>query len=472
MKRFESIIRLLCVSLVAIGFTACTEEDDYFSTTSQNTPISISRVFLEDADSSVPDREVTFARLGQVIRVEGSGFYGVKYIYVNGYETYFNRAYVTDSNILFQLDEDTPITDAEEDERNIIRFVKDGVEGSFTFDIRAAAPSISYISNTLPQPGETVFVYGTNLHETTSITLPGDIAVSSDGIDSDDEEGTWYSFVMPSGVTEGGSITSVGVNGTAMTPAYFNENSCYILNFDGMGTQGYWSWSETSSMCDSEHDVVNDPLSSGRGLCAMLVPQRLLDAGVQSGKSRVSEWWTAGNDDSDDDWSRMYTTIPEETPVSEVALQFDIYVPEAWTGTGQIQINLINNYNLSGIGTTDDGTSSLVNFYVPWIEDGATVDFITTDGWQTVTIPFSEFNKYAYIIESGETEPTFQTVVEDRNAATYRNFGMAFVNTDFTLNSVEYISETFNSRIYVDNWRVVPCASFTVSDFPDDEEEE
>lgn len=470
MKRFKYIM-LLCMSLLVIGFTACNDEDDYFSSESQSTPISISKVFLEDADSSVPDREVTFARLGQVIRVEGSGFYGVKYIYVNGYETYFNRAYVTNSNIIFQLDDDTPITDAEEDERNIIRFVKDGAEGSFTFDIRAAAPTISYISNTLPQPGETVIVYGTNLHETTSVTLPGGIEVVT-GITSDDDEGTWYSFVMPSDVTEGGSITSVGVNGTAMTPPYFNENSCYILNFDGLGVQGYWSWSETGSMCD-ETDLVDDPLSSGRGLCAQIVPERLISAGgIIAGKSRASEWWTAGNDSELDDWSRMYTTIPASTPVSEVALQFDIYVPEAWSATGHIQISLINNYNLTGIGSSDDGSSNLVNFYVPWIEDGTIVPFITTDGWQTVTIPFSEFNKYANAIESGETEPTFQTVVEDRNAATYRNFGMAFVNSDFTLNSVEYISSSFSQRIYVDNWRIVPCESYTISDYPEDEEEE
>ena len=37
-------------------------------------PISIHKVYLEDAGSSVPDREVSFARLGQLIRIEGSGF--------------------------------------------------------------------------------------------------------------------------------------------------------------------------------------------------------------------------------------------------------------------------------------------------------------------------------------------------------------------------------------------------------------
>ena len=176
MKNFK-YIWLIGLSFFSISFTACNEEDDYFDEDFQNKPITISKVYLEDAESSVPDREVTFARLGQVIRVEGSGFYGIKKIYVNGYDTYFNRTYVTDNNVIFQLNDDTPISEAAPEERDLIRFVKDGAEGTFNFTIRAASATITHISNTLPQAGETVTVYGTNLHETSRITLPGDVEI-------------------------------------------------------------------------------------------------------------------------------------------------------------------------------------------------------------------------------------------------------------------------------------------------------
>ena len=206
----------------------------------------------------------------------------------------------------------------------------------------------------------------------------------------------------------------------------------------------------------------------GRGKCVQIVPERLLKAGVISGKPRVSECWTAGNDDAADDWSRMYSYIPATTPLTEVALQFDVYVPEAWSGTGHLQICLFNNFNFGGIGSDDDGASNQVAFYVPWIQEGAIVPFSTT-GWQTVTIPFSQFNKYATMIEDKES-PVFQNVVEDRNAATYRNFGMGFVNTDFTYQDVSITSTAFSSRIYLDNWRVVPYKTVTISDYPEDEE--
>lgn len=470
MKKIK-YLGLACLSLLTVAFTACNKEDEYFESDAQNSAITINKIFLEDVESSVQDREVTFARLGQTIRVEGSGLYGVKKVYVNGYETYFNRALVTDNNMIFQLNSKTPVSEAEESVRNKIRFVKDGAETTYPFTIRAASPSVSRVDNTLPQAGEKVTVYGANLHETLKATLPGGVEVTDITTDPD---GEWYSFTMPAGVTESGSITSEGANGTAVTPAFFNENGAYILDFDGKGTHGFWSWKETGSMTDDEHDVVMDPVAgSNRGKCAQLVPQRLLDSadgGILSGKPRVAEWWTGGNDDTADDWSRMYDIIPAETPVSEVALQFDVYCPEIWSGTGYVQISMINNYNISGIGTDDDGTNNLVGFWVPWIDGSETKPF-STEGWQTITIPLSQINKYATLIADDEM-PTFRNVVEDRNAGKYRNFGIGFVNNDFTLNGVEVVSGLFNKKIYLDNWRIVPCKSIIVSDYPEEEEEE
>lgn len=465
MKSLNYIWMLCLVLASTVCFTACDDDDE----AGASGPMTISQIYLQDADATVPDRPVEFARLGQLIRIEGSGFAGLKKVYINGYETFFNNALVTDNNIWVTLHANTPVAEADPEVRNTIRLVKGGdSELTYEFIIRAASPQITSVDNTLPVAGEVVKVNGLNLQETTKVTLPGGIEVAS-GIESD-PDGEWYTFTMPAGVTEGGAITSEGANGTAITPAYFNENRCYVLNFDDKGVQGSWSWDEGKSMCDAEHDVVADPLG-GRGNCAMLVPQRMLDAGgAISGKSRVSEWWTAGNDEPTDDWSRMFDVIPATTPVSEVAFQFDIYVPEAWAGTGHIQLSLFNNFNISGIGSDDDGAQNAVAFSVPWIQDGAQVPFVT-EGWQTITIPFSQFNKYATLIEDGEA-PTFQMVVDDRNAASYRNFGIGFVNTDFIWKGVEVVSTLFNQKIYLDNWRVVPCKGQIVSDYPDEEEAE
>ncbi len=467
MKKFK-YTWALSLLIVCTTFTACNSDDDYFSKDAQKKTITINKVYLEDVDSSVEDREVTFGRLGQILRFEGSGLYGVKYVYVNGYDTYFNRAYVSDHSMMIQLDSDTPIADADESVRNTIRFVKDNTETTFEFDIRAASPTISSINNTLPREGETVIVYGSNLHETTLAVLPDGTQVTDIVSDVD---GKWYSFTMPSVSSQGGSIVSYGTNGTAQTPAYFNFSDCIILDFDGHGNQSYWSWSETGSMINDE-DLVDDPLSSGRGKCFQVIPERLIQAGgIVSNKSRATECWTVGAGDEDESWwdNWMYTAIPSSTLLSNMAFQFDIYVSpsEPWTTCGEIEVCFINNYNLGGIASDDNNAQNLVAFYVPYVQGGAIVDF-STEGWQTVSIPLSDINKYATAIADGDA-PTFADLNADRDAATYPNFGMGFANTDFTYSGVDVVAETFATHIYVDNWRLVPYEFFVISDFDDEE---
>ena len=184
-------------------------------------------------------------------------------------------------------------------------------------------------------------VYRTNLQETTKLTLPGGVEVTS-GIISD-EDGEWYQFTMPSGVSAAGSITSEGANGTAVTPPYFNDFSCFITDFDGKGELGTWSATYGTE------DLVDDPLGTGRGKVAMLVPNVKLNAGGLDAGSNSLLWATAGNDNANDDWgSRMYAYILENTPAANVAMQFDIYCPEDWDLTGQMEISLQNNLSNKG----------------------------------------------------------------------------------------------------------------------------
>lgn len=148
------------VTLLAAGMCSCNDDDTYFEDDAQNSPMKVTQVYLEDYKSSVPDRPVDFARLGQLIRLEGEGLYGVKKVYINGYDTYFNRAYVSDKSMLVTINSKTPITECDPEQRDKIRLVKDGSECTIDLVIRAASPTVSSVSNTLPRPGEKVTVYG------------------------------------------------------------------------------------------------------------------------------------------------------------------------------------------------------------------------------------------------------------------------------------------------------------------------
>lgn len=473
--------------MAAVGtmmISSCNKEDVYFDDSYQSVPITVSKVFLEDYKSSVPDREVEFARLGQMIRLEGSGFFGMKHVYINGYDTYFNRAYVTDNSMILSINTKTPVTDCEPELRNTIRLVKDETEYTYEFSIRNGYSTISKINNTLPKAGETVICYGAYLHEPTTVTLPGNVIVDPSTYDYD-PDGEWFSFVMPTGVTEGGSIIFESPNGITESPNYFNETRGMLLNFDDYDKQGAWSWSETSSMISNnkeDGDVVEDPLGLN-GYCVQIVPDRLLVEGIPANKTRVTECHTVGDGDlAWEDWSRLTDLIPADTPVTEVAFQFDILCPEPWTSGGMLQIQSINNYSFSGFGSDDDrNTNGQLFIWAPWLETGVGGDIVPfqAESWTTVTIPWSEFHKYANAIADAETAtPTFQTVIDDRNAATYPNFGIGFSNKDFSYTnssgeSVEFESFVWTGpKVYLDNWRIVPYKVFEPSDYDDDEDSE
>ncbi len=437
-------------------FTSCDETDE-----SASTPIKVTAVYLEDAESDVPDRLVTFARLGQLLRIEGSGFTGLKKIYVNGYSTYFNPVMVTENNVFVKLSLETPTIDAEPDFRNKIKLVKDATDYSFELEIRSSAPVITAISHTMPMPGEPIMISGTGLVEIKKITFPGNVVVT-EGIVSD-EEGEFCIVTMPEGVSEeGGSILLEGTNGGAYSPSYFNVKRGVLLDFDSRGTQGYWGWSETGSMLnasDLESAIIGDGVKSQGNYCAHR-PARL--ASFPAAKNRNTEVWTAGNDV--DNWrGQLASFIPPTTPVDQVAFQFDIYVPEQWTNTGFLKICLANQFNggeWSGYATN----------YVPWIVNKAVVPFSTT-GWVTVTIPFNKF----YAFSATTTAFTFENVLAFREGASWQNFGMFFENSDFKLSNItgvttdetEFVSSATSVKVYTDNWRVVPLEQPTYSDFPE-----
>lgn len=471
----------LLLVFAAFSFVACSDDDNGMSDDLRpSTSMSIDKVFLEDVKSSVQDREVTFARLGQLIRIEGTGFSGLRKVLINGYETYFNNALATNNNIWVSLDKNTPVEKAADDVRNTITLIKkNGEMLVYNFTIMASAPSIISVDNTLPKAGETVTVYGANLQETTQVILPDGTVISEENIISD-EDGEFYSFVVPASadLSVSGSITSVGANGTAKTPEYFNDFNCFVTNFDDKGELGSWSATYGSD------DLVDDPLNTGRGKVAMLVPEVKLDAGGLDAGSNSLLWATAGNDNPNDDWtSRMYDFIPAETPASDVAIQFDIYVPEPWNGSGQLEFSLQNNLSNYGYGSgCTKFSSQYVNtaaVWVPWLtEDGKSEPFTTGERWQTITIPMSLFGNYNPETATKDAdkataaEATFQQVCEDRNGGSYRNFLMLFVNSDLEFSDdVIFKASLFTQRIYVDNIRVVKIAKIAVSDFNDDEED-
>lgn len=447
-KNYWGRISIIGIFLLGFLFTACSDDDEV-----TGGEISVDAVYLQDVDSDVQDREVNFARLGQLLRLEGSGFTGLRRVYINSFETSFNPVYVSDNSMLIQISADTPTIEAEEDVRNTIRLVKDNSETTIEFEIRSSAPSINKVSHTLPKAGEEITVYGTGLIEVNTVVFPGDVEVT-EGIVYDEEDGEFFTVTVPEGVSEdGGSIYIESANGAAYSPAFFNVERGVILNFDGKGDIGEFGNTIRQDELESE------PIGEGNESQGTYVPHGPAEGETfDAAKNRLSEVFTTG----EESWRSQITPfIPASTPLEEVGFQFDIYVPEPWVDSGYLKILLINNFN------GGEWAGGVYN-YVPWIVDGEVVPF-EKEGWTTVTIPFTEF----YLFNDDE-DYTFEDLLQYRESATYKNFGIFFENSDFTMGDVTGGSsdEEFNSsetsvQVYTDNWRIVSLETPTVTDFPE-----
>ncbi|MBL4560751.1 MAG: hypothetical protein JKX79_07160 [Labilibaculum sp.] len=426
----------------ALLFNSCEDDDE-----GSSAPMTITKVYLEDAQSSVPDREVTFARLGQTLRLEGSGFIGMEKVYINGYENYFNPVYVTDNSMLVSISVDVPTIDAPEEVRNSIRLGK-GESNIFTysFEIRASAPSITNISHTMPQAGDSITIYGVGLQGITSVSFPGDIVVT-EGIVSDNIEGEFCKVIVPEGISDdGGSLLVVGANGGAYSPAYFNFKKGLYHNFDDVDN---YAW---ASGIDNDDTPLTDVIpANGDGPKSQGGYHSFNVAGDTIATNADRRYWT-----NSESWpSALLDVIPGSTAAADCGVQMDIYVEGEWT-SGVIRMIMADG----------SGTDRYSMIYRPWYENDAVVPFENPGYWFTVTFPFSDSEDY----EGG----TFSDVLASMVAASYKQSGPWFHNIGLpsdTEGEPDIVESTATDvKIYFDNLRVVPLNAPTYSDFPDDEE--
>jgi hypothetical protein len=434
-KSLLSILTFVALAVFAFMFNSCENNDDKAT----SAPVKITKVYLEDAQSSVPDREVTFARLGQTIRLEGSGFTGVTKVYINGYDNYFNPVFVTDNSMWITISQDVPTIDAPEDVRNTIRVVKSASNFFvFPFEIRSAAPTITSITHTMPKAGDKITIYGTGLQGITSITFPGNVVVT-DGIISDNEKGEFCIVTVPEGVSDdGGSLLVIGANGGAYSPACFNFKNGVFHDFDNVNN---YSWA--SGIDDAGTALTELIPNSGEGPKSQGGYQCFNKNGDTIAANVDIRYWTNSSS-----WpSALLSVIPASTSTSDCGVQMDIYVEGVWN-SGVIRMVMADG----------SGTDRYCMIYRPWYVNEKVVPFQNPGCWFTVTLPFSLSEDY-----EGKT---FGDVVNSMMNATYKQSGPWFHNIGVT---DVFDPVATNVKVYFDNLRVVPLNTPTYSDFPEEE---
>ena len=437
MKNKYFIKSLLLFGLVAavFSFNSCKDDDENGGDKSK--PV-IKAVYLEDAQSSVPDRLVDFARLGQTIRLEGESFLGVNKLFINGFESLFNPALMTNTSMVVQISSRVPTIDAPDNVRNTIVLEKSGIDPcTYTFEIRAAAPSITSISHTMPQAGDRITVYGNGLQEITSVTFPGNVTVT-DGIVSDDEKGTFFEVTVPAGVSnDGGSIFAAGANGGVYSPACFNYKKGLLHNFDDVDNYSWGSGVDNTALTALIPASGNGPKSQGG--------YQVFNSGGSLGAGADQRLWLNSSNAA---FTDAMNTIAASTSADQCGIQMDIYVVGEWN-SGIIRFSMADGYGASRYCMIYQPVY-VASVYTP----GA---FVNPGCWFTVTLPFGSGADFA--------GKMFSDVTYEIGRAPYKQIGPWFENSGIK-DIFDPVAAT--EKVYFDNIRVVPLTTPAYSDYPDE----
>ncbi|MCO6176046.1 IPT/TIG domain-containing protein [Flavobacterium sp. NRK F10] len=145
-------VAVVTVFTLAVQFS-CSDSDQDNRGGMVNPPVITSVVLASD-----PDLEpVTQAQGGTMVIIRGSGFNTLKNVYFNDFDTYFNPAMVTDTEIFVAIDMETPY---EEDAPQTLKVVNKNGEFVYHFVVAPPAPIVKSFQPVNAVEGDQITIYG------------------------------------------------------------------------------------------------------------------------------------------------------------------------------------------------------------------------------------------------------------------------------------------------------------------------
>nr|WP_294796587.1 glycan-binding surface protein [uncultured Mucilaginibacter sp.] len=285
-----------------------------------------------------------------------------------------------------------------------------------------ATPTIAAISNANANAGDSVYVYGAYLKTVQSISFGG--AVITNFIEG--PRGSYVKFRAPaSNSYASGPVTIVTSFGTVSTPYKVNTQTGdkvgLLADFEWGDNFGYAWWGDiklafgpiadfngSMGTNNSMHIYFDSPaLAGGASLYAPL------------GNSNTGNHWLPAANIAD--------------PPSNWALQFEISVAKPWNG-GTLYIR------------TDFAGDNYVARLEPWKVPGSNTPVaFKTKGYQTVTIPLSEFKSKVNTLGDGQSITQINQLLGPTGANSY----------NMTLKNFSTSPTAAGFYIAIDNIRVV-----------------
>ena len=377
---------------------------------------------VRNNEASPNDTVVNVLYPGDEINIVGYNLKNATEISFQGIAADLSKVVYTDTSAIVQVPADLSGSNALL--ANTITYTTE--VGSTNFSIKIVGPPvISYISLEVPYEGDMVHLYGYNFTAIQSLTFAGteitDYEVSADE--------SVLSFVSPA-LSQSGPVEMTTQAGS-FTTAY-NVNDIAFINSGGVGILANMEWGDYFGWGWGNGDVnlySSDPNSGW--------PSYNTDYGVGYGMYLVykSVPLAAGEDGYLEDWGGNQILIGDGggqwVPTENLddsgdkwALKFEMNVTKPWSG--------------GTLCFRTQSASTYIARYEPWKVSASKSVAVTTDGWQTVTIPLSSFrledgegdsiSKVSDLLDASSGKTYFRVYLHNYRTSTTDNFEAAFDN--------------------------------------------
>lgn len=338
---------------------------------------------------------------GDEISLKGENFYEIKRIYfttdsINVTET------ITDYSVNSDYSEISFTVPDKLNEKGYIIMECYTSDACIEFVPEGPKAVITGISSTMPIVGSEVRILGKNLIDVSRININGEFDIFADEIKLSPEYDE-LSFTMPKAPSKSGKLSVTTISGTFEMEETFYPKENVILDWDNVGS---WVWGGYSQLYNSADGTVPPYISDGNY------------SGIVGVISANNFWW--GQTVNATVWPAA-DVISENTKTSDLELQFECYVAEAFEGP-VLQIQLGGNFN-----------AALSN-YVPV---GSFTGETEIGRWMQCSIPLS-------------------SLVEENTWKDFLNIGHSTELGVYITNPTD--NADVHVEIYFDNFRIVPAA--------------
>jgi len=398
---------------------------------------------------------------GQWVVITGQNLQNAIEIKFNGVTTSFNGTLFSHNSAVVQI---PPMQFSTIDTSKLytIEYTTTTGTTTFSFKLAPAVPVIMAISNVFANPGDSVFLYGTDLVLVESLNYAGNVIAKT----VSNLDGTALGFLMPAQtptdqvllITKGGRDT-FKIVATPTITGVSNENantddSVYVygtylktiqtFTFSGVTITSFVTSSDGSfvafklpSLSQSGPASITTAYGTVTTVYDVYNMYNIKDRQIPTtGVLANMEWgdafgwqWGGGSRLSVVSNGGWISDCPEMTgnpgmfisikdgPLAAGASNSEIPIGDAlWVPAANLndtvgnwalkfEMNIPNSWNGGSLRIQTGFTDSYIALYEPWKTSSTATSAFTTNGWRTVTIPLSRFLKADLTLGEGRGAP-------------------------------------------------------------------